>query len=44
MVEIYEQLAGIAGERQVQNAKIGLTHNVGGSGAVAVVNILKGGN
>jgi acetyl-CoA C-acetyltransferase len=42
VVEIYEQLLGIAGDKQaVENAKIGLTHNVGGSGAVAVVHIFK---
>lgn len=41
IVEIYEQLKGVAGKRQVEKAKIGLTHNVGGSGAVAVVHILK---
>jgi len=37
--EIYQQLAGLAGKRQVPDAKIGLTHNIGGSGATAVVNI-----
>ncbi len=41
VVEITEQLRGIAGIRQVEDAKIGLTHNVGGSGAVAVIHILK---
>lgn len=41
IVEIVEQLRGTAGKRQVQNAKIGLTHNVGGSGAVAAIHILK---
>ncbi len=40
VVEIVEQLRGIAGKRQVERAKYGLTHNVGGSGAVAVVHIL----
>lgn len=38
-VEIVMQLRGEAGKRQVKNAKIGLTHNVGGSGATAVVHI-----
>ncbi|MCL4338417.1 thiolase domain-containing protein [Patescibacteria group bacterium] len=42
VVEIYRQLKGIAGKKQVKGAKLGLTHNVGGSGATAVVNILKG--
>ncbi len=40
IVEIYSQLKGIAGRKQVEGAKIGLTHNVGGSGATAVVHIL----
>ena len=43
IVEIYNQLKGIAGRKQVEGAKIGLTHNVGGSGATAVVHILKKG-
>jgi acetyl-CoA C-acetyltransferase len=42
IVEITEQLRGVAGRRQVKGAKIGLTHNVGGSGAVAAIHILKG--
>lgn len=42
VVEIYEQLLGFAGEKQVMpDAKVGLTHNVGGSGAVAVIHIFK---
>ncbi len=41
IVEIVEQLRGTAGKRQVSGAKIGLTHNVGGSGTVAVIHILK---
>lgn len=41
IVEITQQLRGEAGERQVKNAKIGLTHNVGGSGAVAAIHILQ---
>ena len=40
IVEITQQLRGEAGQRQVKNAKIGLTHNVGGSGSVAVIHIL----
>ncbi len=40
LCEIVTQLRGEAGKRQVKGAKIGLTHNVGGSGAVAVVHIL----
>ncbi|MDK2825251.1 acetyl-CoA C-acetyltransferase [Methanolobus vulcani] len=38
-VEIVEQLRGEAGKRQVDGAEIGMTHNVGGSGATAVVHI-----
>jgi len=41
IVEINQQLRGLALERQVKNAKIGLTHNVGGSGAVAAIHILE---
>ena len=37
--EIVRQLRGDAGERQVAGAKVGLTHNVGGSGATAVVHL-----
>jgi acetyl-CoA C-acetyltransferase len=39
--EIYLQLTGQAGKRQVKNAKIGLTHNVGGSGATSAVHIFR---
>ncbi|RLG32542.1 thiolase domain-containing protein, partial [Methanosarcinales archaeon] len=39
-IEIVWQLRGEAGDRQVNDAKIGLTHNVGGSGGSAVVHIL----
>lgn len=38
--EVYLQLTGQAGERQVKHHKFGLAHNVGGSGGVAVVTIL----
>ena len=37
--EIFMQLTGSAGKRQVPDAKIGLTQNIGGSGATAVVNV-----
>ncbi|MCK4550339.1 MAG: thiolase domain-containing protein [Candidatus Aenigmarchaeota archaeon] len=39
--EIVMQLRGDIGKRQVSGAEVGLTHNVGGSGATAVVNIFK---
>jgi acetyl-CoA C-acetyltransferase len=38
--EIALQLRGEAGRRQVDEAEIGLTHNVGGSGGTAIVHIL----
>ena len=38
--EVYLQLTGQAGKRQVKQGSYGLTHNVGGSGGVAVVTIL----
>ena len=41
IVEIAEQLRGQAGKRQVEKARIGLTHNVGGSGTVAAIHILR---
>jgi len=44
VVEIVTQLQGKAGARQVKNPKIGLCHNVGGSGGTAVVQILASGD
>jgi len=42
VVEIWKQLHGIAGERQIEGEpRIGLTHNVGGSGQTCVVNIFE---
>lgn len=40
--EIVTQLRGDAGKRQIDGAKIGLSHSVGGVGGTAVVNILRG--
>ena len=40
-IEAYYQLRGRAKERQLKEAEIGLTHNVGGSGATAVVHIFR---
>jgi acetyl-CoA C-acetyltransferase len=40
-VEIAKQLRGEAGERQVPDADIGLTHNVGGIGQYCFVQVLR---
>ena len=40
-VEIVTQLRGAADKRQVADAKVGLTHNVGGTGATAVVHLFR---
>jgi acetyl-CoA C-acetyltransferase len=40
--EIVTQLRGEAGARQLRNADIGLTHNIGGTAATCVVNIFRG--
>ncbi len=37
--EIFQQLTGEAGERQVEGAKIGLCQNMGGTGASSIVTI-----
>ncbi len=39
--EMYLQLTDQADKRQVKDAKIGLTHNIGGSGATAAVHIYR---
>ncbi|MFH1253958.1 MAG: thiolase domain-containing protein [bacterium] len=41
VVEIVNQLLGRCGQRQVQNAKYGLAHNIGGIGTTAVVHIFE---
>jgi len=41
IAEAYKQLRGEAGDRQVEDATVGLTHNVGGSGGAAVVHVLE---
>ena len=41
IVEVVTQLRGEAAARQVKNAKIGLTHNLGGSGGSVIVHILE---
>jgi len=42
LIELTWQLRGDAGDRQVKDVNIGLSHNVGGSGATTVVHIVKG--
>ncbi len=41
VIEIVEQLRGAAGDRQVANAGLGLTQNMGGSGGSCVIHILE---
>lgn len=41
-IEIFEQLRGEAGDRQVEGARTGLAQNMGGSGASSVVHIFEG--
>ena len=40
-VEIVTQLRGKADKRQVRDAQVGLTHNVGGTGATVVVHLFR---
>jgi acetyl-CoA C-acetyltransferase len=44
VVEVANHLRGTAGERQVKGAKKGLTHNIGGPGAIASVIVLNNEN
>lgn len=41
LCEVYWQVRGEAGDRQVDGARTGLTHNVGGNGQVCCVNIAR---
>lgn len=41
IIELYEQLSGNAGARQVKDAHIGMAQNMGGSGASCVIHILE---
>lgn len=41
VVEVFEQLTGKSGERTVKDAKIGLTHNFGATGASCAVHIFQ---
>ncbi len=40
-VEVVNQLRGDAGERQVEGARVGLTQNMGGTGASSLVHIME---
>jgi len=42
IIEIVLQLQGRAEKRQIKDARIGLAHNVGGSGATSTVHIMEG--
>jgi len=42
VVEVVQQLRGEAGENQVPHAHIGMTQNIGGSGATIITHILMG--
>jgi acetyl-CoA C-acetyltransferase len=42
VIEIFEQLRGESGDRQVEGARVGLAQNMGGSGASSVIHILEG--
>jgi len=41
VIEVVEQLRGKAGERQVKDARIGMTQNMGGSGGSTLVHIFE---
>jgi len=41
IIELYEQLNGTAGARQVPNAHVAMAQNMGGSGASCVIHILE---
>jgi acetyl-CoA C-acetyltransferase len=41
VVEVFDQLTGNAGDRQLEDPEIGLTHNVGGSGGASVVHVFE---
>jgi acetyl-CoA C-acetyltransferase len=41
VVEVVEQLRGESGERQIKGARVGMTQNMGGTGASSVVHIME---
>ncbi|MEA2071920.1 MAG: thiolase domain-containing protein [Asgard group archaeon] len=44
VIEIFQQLRNEAGKRQVDKNDIGVTHNIGGSGATCVMNVYSQGD
>jgi acetyl-CoA C-acetyltransferase len=40
IVEVVQQLRGVAGANQIANARIGMAQNLGATGATAVTHIL----
>ncbi len=44
VIEVFKQLRNEAGKRQVTKNDIGVTHNIGGSGATSVVNVFSRGD
>jgi acetyl-CoA C-acetyltransferase len=40
-VEVFDQLTGNAGPRQLDDPALGLTHNVGGSGGATAIHIFE---
>jgi acetyl-CoA C-acetyltransferase len=41
VVEVVQQLRGQAGPNQIENARLGMAQNIGGSGATAITHILE---
>jgi len=41
VIEVVHQLRGVAGERQIKDTRIGMTQNMGGTGASAVCTIME---
>jgi acetyl-CoA C-acetyltransferase len=41
VIEVVQQLRGLAGENQIKDARLGMAQNIGGSGATVVTHILE---
>jgi len=41
IVEVVQQLRGLAGENQIPGARLGMAQNIGGSGATVITHILE---